>query len=503
MAVPHTGTPTTAVLSDAGVDDLTANTIVTPNLTATTAKIVTARFGGEPWFDVKAPAYAAVGDGVNDDTAEIQAAIDAAEAVGGGTVYFPDGDYKISSPLLLHSGVTLKGNGIRNSNISVAVTNVNGIEARGASSASRIVQCHIEDLKITGPGEAAGGTGVGVYVKWASVHVSIERCWIVNWGSHGASFEDSYSFALRDCLLDSNGGNGFHGITNINHATFDHCISIGNTGKGYYVEGGTTTSFLNSDAESNGGIGIDLRYVFAPNLLGCHLENNGTANIYLHYRSGLSEKTTAGIVQGCLIQGSASTPYGLDIDGASGVEVRDNWFSGNVTGHIRITANATHTFIGPNIFVAGTPLTDASSSTSRMERDTTNLMTRVAPGLLFDPRSANPSVLADGEVWYLDSTDKLHLRANGQTRTLIAGLQGSATLDFGSIAAGAVAILFITVAGAAAGDAVALGPPTGLTAGLMATGLVNSADTVTVRLHNTTGSAIDPASATWNATVFK
>lgn len=40
--------------------------------------------------------YGAVGDGTTDDTAEIQAAIDAAAAAGGGTVFLPEGTYLIS-----------------------------------------------------------------------------------------------------------------------------------------------------------------------------------------------------------------------------------------------------------------------------------------------------------------------------------------------------------------------------------------------------------------------
>jgi len=41
--------------------------------------------------------FGAVGDGVVDDTAAIQAAIDATVAQGGGTVYFPAGTYKVTS----------------------------------------------------------------------------------------------------------------------------------------------------------------------------------------------------------------------------------------------------------------------------------------------------------------------------------------------------------------------------------------------------------------------
>ena len=53
---------------------------------------------GLPWFDVKED-YGAAGDGVTDDTAEVQAAIDAAATAGGGVVYFRAGVYLIGGAL--------------------------------------------------------------------------------------------------------------------------------------------------------------------------------------------------------------------------------------------------------------------------------------------------------------------------------------------------------------------------------------------------------------------
>lgn len=63
-------------------------------------------------FNVKD--YGAVGDDGIDDTEALQAAIDAAAAAGGGTVYIPDGYYKVStqSPgtvLVLKDNVSLQG----------------------------------------------------------------------------------------------------------------------------------------------------------------------------------------------------------------------------------------------------------------------------------------------------------------------------------------------------------------------------------------------------------
>lgn len=84
-----------------------------------------------------------------------------------------------------------------------------------------------------------------------------------------------------------------------------------------------------------------------------------------------------------------------------------------------------------------------------------------------------------------------------------AMLANTATLDFPSIPAQDTAELTITVTGAAVGDAVLLGPPSTFIADLSATGYVSATNTVTVRLANPTAAAIDPASATWRATIVK
>lgn len=78
-----------------------------------------------------------------------------------------------------------------------------------------------------------------------------------------------------------------------------------------------------------------------------------------------------------------------------------------------------------------------------------------------------------------------------------------ATLDFSSISAGAIGTQTVAVDGAASGDLVTLGPPSSIDSGLMWSGFVSADDTVTIRLYNTTGSPIDPASATWNVQVTK
>jgi hypothetical protein len=60
------------------------------------------------FLNVKEPPFNAKGTGLNDDTAAIQKALDAAGQKGGGTVYLPQGQYRVSG-LTVPTGVELRG----------------------------------------------------------------------------------------------------------------------------------------------------------------------------------------------------------------------------------------------------------------------------------------------------------------------------------------------------------------------------------------------------------
>ncbi|HEY1179320.1 MAG TPA: hypothetical protein VGF17_24460 [Phytomonospora sp.] len=443
----------------------------------------------------------------------VQAAIDSLKAMGagGGKILLHEGMY---APITIDAGkFTIASLGSPQlTQIRTSSLTANGVTITGASAASSIAQVVLDGLTIVGPGKTSGGTGVGIFQKWTSDQVIVRNCVITEWGSHGHQVVDSYSSHYDDVLYVSNGGDGFNAGTNFNNTVFTRTKSISNGGRGYAVNIGASLVMLGADAEGNYGAGYDLRYMTAGGMWGCHMEGNGTdgvsPNIYLH-ASDMAQlaltRTVSFSVIGCLIQGkSGVTKEGLVIDGARGVIYQGNWFNNHGTNHVRATVNSRYTLKAKNTYDGtGTELQDDSGGyVQTNDFDPVNVINRV-DALRFLPRSGNPIVGAQGNVWFHSTLNQMRLHDGTNFRTLFSGFSGSATLDFPSIPAGGIATLTITATGAAFSDSVTLAPPASIEAGLVWCGFVSAANTVTIRLHNVTAAAIDPASATWKVNVIR
>lgn len=253
------------------------------------------------WINVELFPYFAKGDGTSDDKTPLQAAINAAAAAGGGTVYLPKGVYRISDSLVLKTGVTLQGmhgttwpNRFTTPMCSIRPTftfagecaiSILGNDITGAGSVEGNVR--IRDIDIDGSA-VNGGSVSGIHAQGHVVDVVLERVSIKQFSHNGIHtnvgtgtqaphdwFMDSviafnnagYGFSMsmtdgyiRNSIAAANGGDGWL-MGPFGSLTFDSCQALFNTGHGLNIAGGTNvgnlavTGFL---TDRNGQDGIHL-----------------------------------------------------------------------------------------------------------------------------------------------------------------------------------------------------------------------------------------------------
>jgi hypothetical protein len=195
--------------------------------------------------------------------------------------------------------------------------------------------------------------------------------------------------------------------------------------------------------------------------------------------------------------GNITVPTGATIldPTSNGMRFGANGTVGVISGGLeifRVRPNADYfrlaNFVGLGWASAGS---DATGTDTQISRSSAGVL-----------RIGTTSANALGSLLLTNLTASGTLQVGGGT-VVVNILSATATLDFGSIGSNATETLTITVTGAVAGDSVFLGCPAGLDAGLVFCASVTAADTVTVRMHNSTGGAVDPASATFRATVIR
>lgn len=136
-----------------------------------------------PVYNVKG--YGAEGDGKTDDTLAIQAAVDACGEGGGGTVYFPPGEYVSGLVIIKHSNVYLVGSGVISTKVIMKPLNDSALFQFGhysdTSVRGKLHHMGISDMEIDGNksnqyqgSDPEDGSAIGVRVEDVT-HVSIRR----------------------------------------------------------------------------------------------------------------------------------------------------------------------------------------------------------------------------------------------------------------------------------------------------------------------------------------
>lgn len=231
--------------------------------------------------------YGAKGDGSTDDTAAVQAALNAAMLDGGSSVYFPPGTYMVSSVGIDYSGSqwaaqpqagppygfrapTVFGSATRKSilqQISGSTGNVFNVQGKigtesGPSNNNKVTGFRMHDMEIQG----TTGGGHGFYMR-SAVNCGLRDVWIRSAGKSGvylaretfqSGVNDEYMYALS-----------FHTLKLVSNAQWGfECSGTASIG----------ASLMDVEAIGNGQGGFKL----APtnmNLYGCQAIGNGVGKV--------------------------------------------------------------------------------------------------------------------------------------------------------------------------------------------------------------------------------
>lgn len=211
----------------------------------------------EGWsvFGVNVKWAGAKGDGVTDDTAAIQLAVNSI-GTGGGQVNFPKGIYR-TGPLTIPGDrfISIVGelSGLRTGASTLVFTHTDGRPCIDLG-ASRTKAYGLYNLKI----EANAQTGHGVQnTSSGEAYCAIENVWVQSAGGDGFHLENVFIFRGRNMVAEACGGHGIYG-DNVNDCEFLGVDLTRCGGYSAYIKSGVSNRITgNGDAASLGGFYVE------------------------------------------------------------------------------------------------------------------------------------------------------------------------------------------------------------------------------------------------------
>jgi len=304
--------------------------------------------------------FGAFGDGVHDDTAAIQAAINGLAATfrkstnalnPSGRLYLPAGNYKTSATLFLPPGVELEGNG-QGSTVISNITACAAIKAAPVTFTSWLdflAEYYVSKLTIVGPYAVTNCAAIDMSASGTIVTPHIRDIWTYGYG-HGLIISNAVGGDVTSCTFSRARSSAVKTDGFCNNVKFDsvrpysvgvtvlpdewpnargfdlgscencvfiNCINEGIRGTAYHASNGTNVAlqecvFIGCETESFGGNGFEFVNCRGVSLIGCNAWS-----------------------------GSLVGKNSIVIDGGSGISI-DNFSSGGMTEwFLKLTNSAT------------------------------------------------------------------------------------------------------------------------------------------------------------------
>ncbi|HEU5158143.1 MAG TPA: glycosyl hydrolase family 28-related protein [Streptosporangiaceae bacterium] len=361
-------------------------------------------------YDVKA--YGAAGDGITDDTAAIQAAIDAAVAAGGGVIYFPPGTYEISEAIALASDLVLQGAGM---NVSVIEQTSTGEHGLYGADVDRVM---VRDLRISGPADGLSmGSQDGFFFDQTgsspAQNLAFENVFIDHFSRHGLNVEDPITSTFINVLSQNNGGYGF-AVSLGTSLTFLSCYANGCHTGGWSLTSTSYSSLTACACDSVTGNAYLITNCNSIGLLSCGCEDIGSNQYQI---SGGSNIT----LNDCYSSGNNAVAYQITGESAQAmlINCRERNPSGTATASVAVAS-------GSNAYVIGGTFTTATAYTgvTREFRDGTLALKSAGTAVNAVDRAATSNFAAyvlrtnGSDIWALqlknNSTNDVELSNSAQ-----------------------------------------------------------------------------------------
>jgi hypothetical protein len=233
-ALPHASTHAVG-----GTDPVTPASIgADPAGAGTAARAYADSLIPNDWINVRKAPYNAAGDSITDDRAAIQAALDAAHARGGGTVYLPVGTYGLGATLNMPAGdgIQIVGSGWKS--VLKVMYGANCYAITFPAADTRVA---IRDLMIDGNCGSQTTASGGIYAA----------------GAVASDFEHIHFTACRDdaLYLGPQTGGVFGHNNRVVRCLFDQSMNSTGPGRGIHMDSSDENQIIACDFEYLGGSG--------------------------------------------------------------------------------------------------------------------------------------------------------------------------------------------------------------------------------------------------------